>query len=265
MFVASYMTTEPMTVSPTSRAPEARSVMATGKVEQLPVVDEQRTLVGLIMERQLLQASDDSICAALMTPHPATVHADTSVIAALRLTSERSVSALPVVCESGRLEGIITRSDLLRATYRLLGLDRPGCCIELALIDRVDDPVTALATLREAGIEPFSVVFGCSRDDGEEPALYVRVPQRTGRAAERALARAGLVLLVPENQEHPRKPLSARSWETGDAVGVGGPSVQQALLSGSEPRSVEVMPAVTEDVEKLQHVGSGVDSSVYLG
>jgi acetoin utilization protein AcuB len=259
------MTHEPVTVSPASPASAARHLMAGNHVEHLPVVDEQRKLVGLVTERQLLEAPKDATCGTLMLAHPATVHADSSVIAALRLTSERSVSALPVVRESGALEGIITRGDLLRATYRLLGLDRAGSCIELALIDRVDDPVTALATLRETGIEPLSVVVGCSRDDGEEPALYVRVPQRTGRAAERALSRAGLVLLVPENQEHSREPLLVRNRETGDTTGVRRPSVQQSLFSEREPRSVEVMPAVAADVEKLQHVGSEVDSSVYLG
>jgi len=65
------------------------------------------------------------------------------------------------------------------------------------------EPAEALLALRDNNIGPLSAVIGSVRDDGDEPALYVRVPRRRAGDAGRTLARAGLVLLVPENHDDP--------------------------------------------------------------
>jgi hypothetical protein len=230
MFVANYMTTEPTTVPPTAGVAEARRLMTERGIGHLPVVDDDRMLLGLITERQMLSAPIGSQCGQIMSSHVVTIAKSAPLIAALRLSCEQRMSALPVVCDTRKLEGIITRGDLLCATYRLLGLHHAGSCIELALIDPIDDAIAALATLRENGIEPLSAVVGCVRDDGDEPALYIRVPQRTVRMAERALFQVGLVLLVPENQECTRLPTAAVAFGT-DAV----PGMWQRRYAGAGP------------------------------
>jgi len=204
MFVANYMTPDPTTVSVVAKVAEARKLMTEDNVGHLPVLGNARTLAGLLTKRQALGAPSGSRCGEIMTWNPITVRGDTPVVAALRLTREQSVSALPVVSEDRKLDGFITRGDLLSATYRSLGLDQVGNCIELALKDPVHDAVTALDTLRKNGIEPIIAVLDHAGDEGGQPALHVHVAPHAARPAERALSRAGFVLLVAEGQERAR-------------------------------------------------------------
>ena len=84
----------------------------------LPVVEEDRTLVGLISEYDLLQAMIDGrdlrkvMAVELMSTHPVTATEEMKLEEVANLFQDRYITRVPVV-RSGKLVGILARRDLL--------------------------------------------------------------------------------------------------------------------------------------------------------
>ncbi len=223
MFVRNHMSIDPVTVSPDTPLPTIASLMAEREVRQVPVIDEERRLLGLITDRQVDGAGHNGRATGrtardVMTVNPVATFSDAPLGKALRLICENKVRALPVLDPAGRVVGIITRRDFLEVMYRLLALDREGCCIELGLQDYKDDVATAMNVLREQDTELLSAVASCVRDDGDEPALYLRVSRHNSRRVEAALSRAGLILLEPESEDHSEREMRKAIAGNGSTV-----------------------------------------------
>ncbi len=208
MFVANHMTRQPLTVNPETPVHGVLETMACHQIRHLPVVDDTGRLLGLISDRELRMASAGCESTTLRDLHahdimvydPVTVTDDAPLSSALTLLCEHGADALPVVSATdGSVVGIITRHDFLLVMHRLLGLDQEGSCIELALDDPVEDVGIAVEVMRKQGVRLLSAIASCVRDDGDETALYLRVDARNPRPVESALAREGLILLLPEN------------------------------------------------------------------
>lgn len=84
----------------------------------LPVVEEDRTLVGLVSEYDLLQAMIDGrdlrkiMAVEIMSPHPLTVTEDRTLEQTAILFQDRYVTRVPVVRDK-KLVGIVARRDLV--------------------------------------------------------------------------------------------------------------------------------------------------------
>jgi CBS domain-containing protein len=93
-------------------------LMTGRKIGSLPVVDEERTLVGLITEHDLLQATIEGrdlrkvTAAELMARKVLTVTEDMSLEQLANLFQDRYLTRAPVV-RGGKLVGIVARRDLL--------------------------------------------------------------------------------------------------------------------------------------------------------
>jgi acetoin utilization protein AcuB len=125
------MHTTPMTVRPEESVRTASQRMWDHSIRHLPVVTGEGTLVGIITDRDLRQAStsDEPHLAAyewtallekltvqeVMTRQVTTVRRSTPVAAAAQLFIEKKFGCLPVVRDDNTLDGIITVTDLLRA------------------------------------------------------------------------------------------------------------------------------------------------------
>ncbi len=129
MHVKEWMSQPPITVPPSTAVYEARRLMEEKQIRHLPVVERDR-LVGIITDRDIrlnLPSPATSLSiweinyllarltvGEVMTKPVVTTEPDRPVEDAARLMLERRIGALPVV-EDGRLVGIITETDLLRA------------------------------------------------------------------------------------------------------------------------------------------------------
>ncbi len=104
------------------------------RLRRFPVLDGGR-LVGIITDRDLRNATASSVVLterkyhdflldhvkveSIMTPGPRTVTPDSGLKEAARSILEMKVGGLPVV-EGGKLVGIITETDLIKALIELL-------------------------------------------------------------------------------------------------------------------------------------------------
>lgn len=115
------MTPNVVTIGPESTIHEAIQLLLDRGISGLPVVDEQGALVGVITEYGLLAIAYDQgvthqTVAHHMTRELIMVEADTPVNRVADQFIVNRVRRLPVVKE-GRLVGLISRIDVLRALY----------------------------------------------------------------------------------------------------------------------------------------------------
>ncbi len=126
--VRDLMTCNPDTVTPDTPLRDVLQKMKVEACRQLPVIDENRLLVGIITDRDVRLAMNSPIvlhgrwqdvelletatAGSCMTPNPITVTPNTPAYRAAEKLSVYKVGALPVV-ENDLLVGIITVTDFL--------------------------------------------------------------------------------------------------------------------------------------------------------
>ena len=138
--VSEVMTRDVVTLSPDDTWLCAVRFVVDHRVHALPVVDDDRRVIGMVAESDLMPKEErldakQSVLPPLQRPrerrraqalrvrevmsdHPVTISADTSLGEAGRVMHRKHVGRLPVVDEDGRLLGIVTRSDLLATFLR---------------------------------------------------------------------------------------------------------------------------------------------------
>lgn len=126
------MTTELITISPSTNLADARNLMQENRIHHLPVVNENNDLVGLLTLTDVLAATDsrlrdeDSRIHArdirihdVMVSDVITVDARASLRQAALFIEKHKIGCLPVVRER-KLMGIITDTDFVAVAINLL-------------------------------------------------------------------------------------------------------------------------------------------------
>jgi CBS domain-containing protein len=116
MRVVDRMSPGPSSVRPHHTLAAARALMQAEGLRHVAVIEHDK-LVGILSDcdlRNRLGYLDCTKVNAAMTPDPITVGPDVNIEQAARLLLSHKVGSLPVV-EEGKVIGIITTADLLRA------------------------------------------------------------------------------------------------------------------------------------------------------
>jgi CBS domain-containing protein len=140
--VGALMTREPMTVSPDDFLLDAIVRIGKRQVRHAPVVDAEGRVVGMLSDRDirlalgasLLSASDAAAGPRLrllkvreaMSHEPLVVQESASLASAAAAFVHRSIGALPVVDALGRITGILSYVDVLRALLSGTGAASPA-------------------------------------------------------------------------------------------------------------------------------------------
>jgi CBS domain-containing protein len=129
--VGAVMRREPAGVTPDALLLDAVATMVARRTHQLPVVDAGGHVVGMLSDQDIRAAAGEParvlqdaharvrlretrVSAVMKTP-ALTVRAAATVAEAADLLVEEDVAALPVVDEQGRLVGVVTYVDIIRA------------------------------------------------------------------------------------------------------------------------------------------------------
>lgn len=141
MRVRDLMTTEVITVGRKASLKEAARRMIEAGISGLVVTDDSGALEGVITEADFVKTESDRragkrarllrwfgpdtevpsserLTEDVMTPEVVTIGPDADHAEAARLMRQANVKRLPIVDEGGRLLGIVSRSDILRAFAR---------------------------------------------------------------------------------------------------------------------------------------------------
>ena len=105
---------DPYTISPDATVGQARQLMEQLDINGLPVVKEDRTLLGILTRRDLEMAREDISVSERMTSWDLLLTAPSGVSMGetRRALSKRRLEKLPLVDGQGRLVGLITAKDL---------------------------------------------------------------------------------------------------------------------------------------------------------
>jgi CBS domain-containing protein len=129
MRVRDLMTQEVVTLDRNDKLSLADDLMGLARIRHLPVLDEDRELVGVLTQRDLFRSAlaqalgygsaarrrllQTIAVKEIMTPEPTTIEPDAPVEQAARIMLERKVGCLPVV-ERGVVVGILTEGDFVK-------------------------------------------------------------------------------------------------------------------------------------------------------
>ncbi|MFB7221417.1 CBS domain-containing protein [Streptomyces sp. NPDC056227] len=158
-------------------------LMKEWKVSALPVLEGEGRVIGVVSEADLLPKEEsrtddptrpelpltDRVKAGavsakeLMSSPAVTVHPDAPIAEAARIMAQRHLKRLPVVGAAGLLEGIVSRSDLLKVFLRsdedladeirrtVTDLSHPGGAVTVSVVDGV---VTLGGSVRDRTLIP---------------------------------------------------------------------------------------------------------------
>jgi CBS domain-containing protein len=113
------MTTRVVTVKPSTPIADAARLLVRRKISGVPVVDEKdkTKVVGILTEADLLAApAGAKTVAEVMRKRVISVAPDTSVDDIAATLVKRKIKRMPVL-DGGKLVGIVSRIDVLRAKY----------------------------------------------------------------------------------------------------------------------------------------------------
>ncbi|DAB32670.1 MAG TPA: IMP dehydrogenase, partial [Sulfurospirillum sp. UBA11407] len=142
---------DPVSVRPDASIKEALEIMSEYRISGVPVVDENKKLIGILTNRDLRFEDEFSKpVSSVMTKMPLiTVKKGTTLDEAEQIFKTNKVEKLPVVSDEGKLEGLITIKDLKkRVEYPSANKDefgrlRVGAAIGVGQIDRAEALIKA--------------------------------------------------------------------------------------------------------------------------
>jgi acetoin utilization protein AcuB len=160
------MTPQPVFVAPETPVSDAMSIMREKKIRRLPVLDVHGQLVGIVSDRDILQASPSPATSlakweipellsklkieAVMVRQVITIPDDTPLEEAARIMADRRIGGLPVL-QGNSLVGIITESDLFKVLLELLGGRRKGVRIMLSTVGEKGTVAKITSAIYSAG------------------------------------------------------------------------------------------------------------------
>jgi CBS domain-containing protein len=128
-------TTPPL--RPSDSVEYALGLLMEVRVRHLPVVDDERRLVGLLSEDQLLDASGpEAELSDLLGSPPLTVSPKAHVFEVAKVMMEHGLTTVPVADQDGRFVGIVRRHDLFEWFARTLATQSPGAILALEVEPR---------------------------------------------------------------------------------------------------------------------------------
>lgn len=190
MFIDRSMTKDVVTVGPDDEIATARSLMVRHRIRHLPVVVENDVLVGIVTDRDIRSAMPSMVLSEtekedegrrlavlkvkdIMTRNPVTISPAQTLQDAILMMQRLKVGAFPVVDHEGRLKGIISIRDLMRAFANVLGLEEPGALIGIVVENKVGQMKRVVDAITEQGVSIGSVLVARTWEEGKRAVFPI--------------------------------------------------------------------------------------------
>ncbi len=152
--------TDPFYLSPDHKVAEADALMGRYRISGVPIVDENKVLVGIITNRDMRFETDMNrpIREVMTKDNLVTAAPGISLDDAELLLKESKVEKLPLVDENGVLKGLITIKDIeKRVLYPNSAKDEKGRLICGAAVGITNNMMERATALVNAGVDLLSI------------------------------------------------------------------------------------------------------------
>ena len=207
MIVEEIMKRKVITLKPTNTIFEAMEIMSQKRIRHLPVVDENNSLIGLISDRDIRDASPSIFRKEDESEYQKTI--DTIMITNLITGSpldfieevaaifyDYRIGCLPIL-SGDELVGIVTETDLLYTFVQLSGAGEPGSHIEICLKDQPGVLSEIASIFRDLRINIISILLYPTSDE-EYKKLIVRARVMNTDVLVKKLNEKGYEVLWPK-------------------------------------------------------------------
>jgi acetoin utilization protein AcuB len=216
MFVTRRMQRNVAAIVPSASLEEARRLMREKSVRQLPVNDEDGKLVGMVSDRDIREAMlpvgllpgssekemekilADTPVEKVMTRKVVAATVNDSLEDAIVLLHDFRVNALPVVDDEGKVAGIITRTDVLKAFIEALGIGEISSRLEVVVPDVPGSLAGVMTIIKSFHVNVTSVLTTGHTEPGTL-AVFFRIGTLHVGPIRKAIQEAGYRILDPKD------------------------------------------------------------------
>jgi acetoin utilization protein AcuB len=190
MLVQEWMTRDVVSIGPDTSMMKASRLMKDKKIRRLPVVDDERRVIGIVSDRDIKEASPSKATSLdmhelyyllselkvkdIMTRAPVCAKANDSVEAVSLVMMDKGFGGMPVVDDEARLVGIITESDVFRVLVTITGVQTGGMQLAFELSTERGQLRPIFARLRDLGHGVVSVLTAHHPETASR-RVYIRV------------------------------------------------------------------------------------------
>ena len=213
MFVSRSMTPHVITVDKEASIFDAQEIMAKHTIRHLPIVDDENRLIGVVTDRDIRSALPYHLLKTpekltdkdkpgelkikdIMTRDPFTISPTDTIQDALLLIQQKRVGAFPVVDGEGKLKGILSVRDLLRAFTNVLGIGEPGTLLGILVEEKIGQLKKIVDAITEENISFGSILVARYWDENKRAVFAYLLTQNIARVKKK-LKDMGYTLLDP--------------------------------------------------------------------
>ncbi len=197
MKIHSLMISEPITITENASISEAIELMKINSIRHLPVVSEKNLLAGLVTLADLKQGLIPSMVAGvtlsdLIIKNPITVAPDDDLEVAAQLIYKHKIGGMPVA-KNGKLVGIITGTDILRAFIEMMGMLTASSRIDVVIEEKPGSFKKVLHIINDNGGDIINV--GMTAQLANKRTYYFRLFSCKTDIIKQALEKEGFEVL----------------------------------------------------------------------
>jgi len=170
------MIVDPVTLPPIATLQDAEDLMGKFHISGVPIVDEQRRLVGILSNRDTRFAEPEDFrkpVSEFMTSDPLiTAPVGTTFEEAKRILHQHRIEKLPLVDESGHLKGLITVKDIQKKRdFPNAAIDSKGRLLAGAAVGVGKDLEERVALLVKEGVDVITIDTAHGHSQGVVAAI----------------------------------------------------------------------------------------------
>ena len=181
---------DPVTIKRGSTVADALALMAEYKIGGIPVVDDERYLVGIVTNRDLRFEKDMNkrIDEVMTKENIITTNPTTDMEAVSQILQEHRIEKLPVVDKDNKLVGLITYKDITKAKDKPMACkDSKGRLRVAAGVGVTNDTLERMRALVDAGAD--AIVIDTAHGHSKGVIEKLKEAKESGNEAEYQAAR----------------------------------------------------------------------------
>jgi len=223
MLVTKWMKQPAVTIDINDSMDDAIRILNENKINMLPVMKKGK-LKGIITDRDLKKASASDATSLevheliyilkkikvkkIMTEDPITVPMDFTIDEVAAVLLKNRISGMPVVNASGKVVGVITKSDVFKALISITGIGKKGIQFALKTENKPGSIKDLADVIREFGGRMIGVLGSFEDHEAEKRTIYMRmhgIDRNRLEELEKVLKKKATLLYTIDHRENIRK------------------------------------------------------------